>query len=133
MIFPFEAKPKEVMANPDSFVDAVFSSLASEFLVMPKGEGFLDYPVFAAGYEALKKASAGFTRFESPTILSVTLECPVVLIVLRTILGFTPPEWAYISSSRKGVDIPQNAARTLDRSIRSKPDQALKPGGTTLP
>ncbi len=132
MRFPFEADQDEVLANPDIFVDAVFSSLASEFLVMPKGDGFLDYPVFAAGYEKLKKASNGFARFESAAIISVTLECPVVLIVLRTILGFTPPEWAYITSSRKKVDVPQNAARTLDRSIRSNPNRILKPGSITL-
>jgi hypothetical protein len=132
MKFPFEAEQAEVLANPDSFVDAVFSSLASEFLVMPKGDGFLDYPVFAIGYETLKKASDGFTRFECASILSAALGCPVVLIVLRAMLGFTPPEWSYIASSRKVVDIPQNAARTLDRSIRSKPNRALKPGGTTL-
>ena len=51
---PFEAAAGEVLAAPESFVDAVFSSLASEFLVMPKGDGFLDYPAFAAGYEKLK-------------------------------------------------------------------------------
>lgn len=132
MKFPFEAEPDEVLAAPESFVDSVFSSLASEFLVMPKGEGFLDYPVFAAGYEQLKKASDGFTRFDSSVILSVAIQYPVALIVLRAILGFTPPEWAYIASSRKGVDIPQNAARTLDRNIRSAPTRALKPGTTTL-
>jgi hypothetical protein len=79
MRFPFEAKRDEVLAAPESFVDAVFSSLASEFLIMPKGEGFLDYPVFAAGYEALKKASNGFTRFEYEAILSAALQSPVVL------------------------------------------------------
>lgn len=57
--------------------------------------------------------------------------CPVVLIVLRTILGFTPPEWAYIAENRKGVNIPQNAARSLDRNIRSLPDRPLKPGAAT--
>ena len=80
MKLPFEAEPDEVLAAPELFVDAVFSSLASEFLVLPKGEGFLDYPVFAAGYETLKKASDGFTRFERSAILSVALQCPVVLI-----------------------------------------------------
>jgi len=132
MKYPFEAQPDEVLAAPETFVDAIFSSLASEFLVMPKGEGFLAYPVFATGYEALKKASNGFTRLDHSAILSEALQCPVVLIVLRAILGFTPPEWAYIASSRKGVDIPQNAARTLDRSIRSAPSRALKPGAMTL-
>ncbi len=132
MKFPFEAKPDEVLAAPESFVAAVFSSLASEFLVMPKGEGFLDYPAFAAGYETLKKVSDGFARFDASAILPAALKSPVVLIVLRAILGFTPPEWAYLASSRKGMDIPQNAARSLDRSIRSAPDRLLKPGATTL-
>lgn len=132
MKFPFEAEPDEVSATPELFVDAVFSSLASEFLVMPKGEGFLDYPAFAAAYETLKRASEGFTRVECPTILPVALQSPVVLIVLRAILGFTPPEWAYIASNRKGVDVPQNAARTLDRKIRSGPTRALQPGAKTL-
>ena len=36
-------------------------------------------------------------------------------------LGFTPPEWAYIASQRTGVPIEQGAARTLDRSIRLSP------------
>jgi len=132
MKFPFEAQPEEVLSSPESFVDAVFSSLASEFLIMPKGDGFLDYPAFAAGYEALKKASSGFTLFERPVILAVALKCPVVLIVMRAILGFTPPEWAYIASSRRGIEIPQGAARSLDRSIRSAPTRPLMPGTTTL-
>jgi hypothetical protein len=132
MKFPFEAQPDEVLAAPESFIDAVFSSLASEFLIMPKGEGFLDYPAFAAAYETLKKCSDGFTRFEHTAILSTALQKPVVLIVLRVILGFTPPEWAYLASSRKGLDIPQGAARTLDRDIRMHPARPLKPGPTTL-
>lgn len=40
MKFPFKASLKEVHAAPDTFVDSVFASLASDFLVMPKGEGF---------------------------------------------------------------------------------------------
>jgi hypothetical protein len=131
MRYPFEASPAEVSANPEAYVDAVFASLASEFLVMPKGEGFLEYSVFASGYEALKSATAGFTGFTPDAVLGVALKCPVVLIVLRTILGFTPPEWAYIASSRQGVEVPQNAARSLDRSIRSKPDRPIKPGAKT--
>lgn len=132
MRFPFEAAADEVLAAPESFVDAVFSSLASEFLVMPKGDGFLDYPAFAAGYEKLKLVSEGFTRFDHAAVLTATLQCPVVLLVLRSILGFSPPEWAYLASSRKGVDIPQGAARTLDRDIRIQPDRPLKPGKSTL-
>lgn len=131
MIYPFEAKQDDVLANPGAYVDAIFSSLASEFLVMPKGKGFMEYTVFASGYEALKSATEGFTQFTPTRVLDAVLECPVILIVLRTIMGFTPPEWAYIASSRTGVDVPQNAARTLDRNIRFAPDRALRPGPAT--
>ena len=132
MKFPFEATPQEVAAHPESFVDAVFASLASEFLVMPKGAGFLDYPAFASGYEVLKKASDGFSRFNRPIVLSAAFDCPVVLIVLRAILGFSPPEWAYLAASRKDVEIPQGAVRTLDRNIRIDPTRPLPQSGKTL-
>lgn len=132
MKYPFEATLTEVLAAPESFVDAIFSSLASEFLVMPKGEGFLEYSVFATGYEQLKKVTDGFQHFDESKVLEAVLASPVILIVLRTMLGFTPPEWAYLASSRKGVDVPQGAARTLDRDIRMHPDRALRPAVTTL-
>ena len=61
MRFPFEATPQELERNLDGFVDAVFSCLESEFLVLPKGEGFVEYPVFEQGYEALKAGTGGFT------------------------------------------------------------------------
>lgn len=132
MKFPFEVSVDKVVAAPESYVDSVFASLASEFLVMPKGNGFLDYRTFASGYEALKKVSAGFSRFKRSSVLSTVLKYPVVFIVLRAILGFTPPEWAYLASSRKGVDVPQGAARSLDRDVRVHPTRPLAPGAKNL-
>ena len=43
LTYPFEAPFDEIMGDADRFVDAVFSCLESEFLVMPKAikEGFL--------------------------------------------------------------------------------------------
>lgn len=131
MKYPFEAKPDEVLAHPEQYVDSIFSSLASEFLIMPKGEGFLEYSAFASGYEALKGATSGFKQFSPSIVVNAAIKCPVVFVVLRSILGFTPPEWAYIASTRKGVDIPQNAARSLDRNIRSSPDHSFRAGTTT--
>lgn len=121
MKFPFEANADELAGNLDLFVDSVSSCLVSESLVMPKGDGFLDYGTFAAGYEELKKTTDGFAEFESRRIVETIIRSPVSFVVLRTILGFTPPEWAYIAANRKGVDIPQNAARSLDRDIRKAP------------
>lgn len=49
MPFPFEVGFDEVRANLDGYVDAVFGCLESEFLVMPKGKGFVEFPAFEAG------------------------------------------------------------------------------------
>ena len=35
--FPFEVSLEEILRDPESYVDSVFSCLESEFLVMPKG------------------------------------------------------------------------------------------------
>lgn len=59
MKFAFEATFDELEDALDSFVSEVFSSLESEFLVMPKGAGFVEYSIFEQGYESLKRATAG--------------------------------------------------------------------------
>ena len=51
--YPFEATLKELQSDTDAYVDSVFSSLESAFLILPKGPGFVDYGTFEAGYEAL--------------------------------------------------------------------------------
>lgn len=131
MKFPFEATADEAQRSPESFVDAVFSSLVSEFLVMPKGEGFLEYADFAAGYETLKRASAGFSRFDAAAVTDAVFQHPVSLIVLRSILGFSPPEWAYLASEHTGVSVTQNAARAIDRAARVARCCAWQPSSVT--
>ncbi|HHW44260.1 MAG TPA: hypothetical protein GXX25_10745 [Desulfotomaculum sp.] len=126
MKYPFEASFAEIMANPDPFVSMIFSSLESEFLVLPKGHGFIEYPDFEKAYEALKRATCGFTTWDSAELAETVRKTPLCLIVLRTILGFTPPEWAYIATRRTGVAITQGFARALDRKIRMAPFSPLR-------
>src|SRR5512138_1066020 len=113
--YPFEAPYSAVRADLDRYVDAVFSCLESEFLVMPKGVGFIDYPVFEQGYEALKHVTKGFTLLDPEALLQKAFEAPVAILVLRTMLGFTPPEWAYVATLQTGVEVSQGFVRTLDR------------------
>jgi hypothetical protein len=54
MPFPFEVPFSQVETNLDEFVDEVFGALQAEFLNLPKGPGFIDYPTFSKGYEELK-------------------------------------------------------------------------------
>ena len=41
-----------------------------------------------------------------------------MFVVIRTILGFTPPEWAYVTTERGVIVVDQGAARTFDRKMR---------------
>lgn len=131
MRYAFEVPFSELEANPEPFVSAVFSSLESEFLVMPKGRGFVDYPVFERAYEVLKRATAGFQDLRVDPIMKACLQTPMVVIVVRTILGFTPSEWAYATTQRTGIEVSQGFARTLDRRIRLHPAAPLRGGSLT--
>lgn len=129
--FPFEVPFGQVQMDPDQYVSAVFSCLESEFLILPKGPGFVQYPVFETGYEALKQATAGFTDLTPAALLRAASEAPIAIIVIRTMLGFTPSEWAYIATQCTGIRVNQGFARNLDRGIRISPLRPLSKGVTT--
>lgn len=128
MPFPFEVPFDEVQADLDGYVDAVFGALHSEFLSMPKGNGFVEYPIFEQGYQALKQATHGFRDLTPDAVAATVYRIPVSLVVLRSMLGFTPPEWAYVATQRTSVEIPQGAVRTLDRTVRLKPLTPMRAG-----
>ncbi|MBI5589206.1 MAG: hypothetical protein HY881_01855 [Deltaproteobacteria bacterium] len=129
--YPFEAPFDEIMQDAETYVDAVFSCLESEFLVMPKGSGFVEYPAFERGYEALKAATKGFSELNPIRVLPAALAEPISIVVLRTMLGFTPPEWGYVTTLQTGVNVTQGFVRTLDRKIRMSPEVPLNSSGLT--
>jgi hypothetical protein len=130
-MFPFEVPFEGILKDPEGYVDAVFSSLESEFLVMPKGAGFVEYPIFERGYEALKTGTKGFSKFEPSAVLSVAMREPISIVVLRTMLGFTPPEWGYVTGQRTGVIVAQGFVRSLDRKVRMAPEAPISINGVT--
>ena len=125
MRFPFEASFEEIQSDPEPYVDAVFGSLQSEFMVMPRGKGFVEFRTFEAGYETLKRATSSFRNVSPETVTRAILRTPVALLVLRCILGLTPPEWAAYTTGHTGVELTQGAARTIDRAVRMNPESAL--------
>ena len=129
--FPFEVSLDVILQDPESYVDAVFSCLESEFLVLPKGAGFVEYPVFERGYEALKIATTGFSQFDPNKVFPVTVSEPIAIVVLRSILGFTPPEWGYVTTQKTGVSVTQGFVRSLDRKVRMTPEKVLNTNGAT--
>jgi len=124
---PFEADPEEILNNPSAFVPAVIQTLQSNFMIMPRGDDFVTYPVFEEGYQALRKATKNFWAMDASRIIDEIFDSnPMVLVVLRTILGFSPPEWAYEASERTGIRIPENYARSIDKRIRANPDNQFR-------
>lgn len=130
--YPFEVSYQEIEADPDTFVSAIFSCLESEFLILPKGDGFIDYPVFEQTYETLKQATGGFNNLAKEVVFATVKQTPLTLIVLRIMLGLTPPEWAYVTAQRSGVKVTQGFARSLDRDIRMSPFSPLRLSSTTV-
>lgn len=128
--FPFEVSFEEIQADLDVYIDAIFSCLTSEFLVMPKGKGFVEFAVFEEGYECLKRATGGGCEVTPETLVSAVYDTPIALVVLRCMIGFTPPEWAYYASRQTGISVTQNAARAVDRNIRMDPQAPLPKPGT---
>ena len=130
--FPFEVDFLSVEANLDEYVDQIFASLESDFLKMAKGDGFVEYTTFEEGYEVIKNATHNFSQFDPLVVRSAVMETPIVFVVLRTMLGFTPSEWAYIASKQSGIIISQHFVRTRDRDIRLAPFSPLQCKGPCL-
>jgi hypothetical protein len=72
------------------------------------------YGDFQAAYEVLKRHTAAFATVSEDTIWHAMRENALALMVLRTILGVSPPEWADLARSERGSDISQNYARGLE-------------------
>ena len=115
---PFELNPVDLSERLEEMVDATISDLGSEFLLMPEGSAFTKYEQFSKAYETLKRRTSSFREFTETRVLEALFENNRSFCVLRAILGMTPPEWAELARSEFGFEIPQNAARTLDRKCR---------------
>lgn len=131
MPLPFEVPYSQVQANVDAYVEEVFASLQSGFMTLPKGPGFIEYPTFEGGYESLKRTTKGFRDMAAEPVIDLVWRTPLVLIVLRTMLGFTPSEWADAASARTSTEVSQGAARTIDRKVRMDPETPLRETGVS--
>lgn len=127
---PFEASAQELTANLDPFVDAICADLQSDFLVMPRGTGFVEYERFQEAYQVLKQATAGFHTVTPENVWQALTTDSLALLVLRTILGMSAPEWASLAATETGVPVDQGTARRLDRGCRLRPDYIARLGSS---
>lgn len=117
-MFAFEATHAELIARLDEFVAGIMSSLDSEFLVMPRGPGYVEYARFQAAYEVLRTETRDFSETGSAQVCRAVDRDNLALVVLRAILGFTPSEWAHLAGRQSGLRIDQGFCRSLDRRVR---------------
>lgn len=119
---PFEVDSDYLAAHLDELVSATFADLQSQFLVLPKGPNFIEYSLFQNAYEVLRTTTDNFRNLNPESIWASFDQNPLCFVVLRTILGMSPPEWAELARSDLKIDIPQNIVRDLDARCRRKTD-----------
>lgn len=118
MLSRFEADYRNPSLEFEPLVAEVFGELKSSFLEMPRGEGFVSYHVFEKAFQVLKRHTDAFTHVSIDTVEAAFVEAPVSLIVFRSILGLTPPEWAYLTTEMTDTHVDGGVARVIDRKIR---------------
>ncbi len=127
----FSADYRDPALAFERLIDEVFGELKSSFVEMPRGDGFVDYPTFERGYQELKRCTEAFANVTNATVEAAVEGAPIAFIVFRSILGLTPPEWAYLTTEMTGVTVDQGPARSIDRSMRVGP-LGSRPLGATL-
>lgn len=65
---PFEVSLQELLRNLDDHVERVFRALESDFLFMPRGDGFVDFDAFADAYARLNGATTAFQVLDPDAI-----------------------------------------------------------------
>jgi hypothetical protein len=116
---PFEVDSDYLLAHLDDLVDVTFADIQSQFLVMPKGNNFIEFADFQDAYEVLKQETGAFAQFTDATVWNAFRRDALTFVVLRTILGLSPPEWAEIARSERNVDVPPGVARVYDAKCRA--------------
>lgn len=123
---PFEATREQLVKDIEGYVDIFIAGLQSFFVVMPKGTGFVEYERFSRAYERLREKTSGFETLSEQVALDAIAEDPLVLVVLRTMTGLTPPELAHLARAETGSTVDQSAARRIDKRARDGNDLLVK-------
>lgn len=125
----YRVSAAEIECDLESYVDAVYAELESQFMVLPRGRNFIDYRRFQSAYETLKQATKDFRELVPGNVWQALLSDSLSLVVLRCILGMSPPEWAELAASESGLPISQGFARTLDGKARTDGEYLARVSG----
>lgn len=129
---PYEVDPSDIPSHLGELVQSTFDDLTSQFMLLPRGASFLEYSDFRTGYEALRKHTNGFTVLDVDRCWSAVKQNAVAGIVLRTIVGVTPPEWQDLAKEETDEQFPNNWARGLDKHMKTDPAYFSTRGGSSV-
>lgn len=128
---PYQLEPEQIADHLGDLVQATFDDLTSQFMLLPKGPTFLEYPDFRAGYEALRRHTDGFKVLDVDSCWKAVRENAVAGIVLRTIVGVTPPEWQDLAKEETDVAFTNGWSRNLDSKVRTDSNYFSTRGGSS--
>ena len=117
---PFEVARADLQDHIEELVESTFSDIQSQFLVLPRGDNFVDYREFQTAFEVLRRRTNAFAGFTESSVWSALRENSLCFTVIRTMLGMSPPEWADLARSERQSDVSQGYARSLDGRCRSE-------------
>jgi len=120
MVNCFEISEDQLETHMDELVQTIIDSLESYYLTLPKGPGYITYERFGEAYDVLVKLTDGFDNFSYDSVWNTFSEDNLVFVVMRTILGLSPPEWADLTREKTHVIVSQGQARKFDRDVREQ-------------
>lgn len=111
---PYKLTEADLAAQLDEMVEATFEDLQSQFMLLPRGAAFVSYDTFQAAYEQLRINTNGFATLTVDRVWDALRAHAMAWIVLRSILGLSPPEWQDIANELDIETIPNGWARKVD-------------------
>lgn len=122
---PFEADPSEVQRDPDKYVDTVIGNLQSQDLMLPNSDNMADFEQFESAMETLAEHTDDLANITFGNLVGAVEENSVVFILIRSILGISPPEWGDFAGDEAGIEIGPTYTRKIDNEAIGNPDNFI--------
>lgn len=116
--YPFDLPIEQIETHMDRMVTVTISSLSSFYLELPRGPSFLEYDPFRRAYDDLRMATLNFKALDRHVVREAVEQNGLILVVLRCIVGLSPPELADMASELSGETVSQSFARSEDQNAR---------------
>jgi hypothetical protein len=120
--YPFQASPQQLTKHIEEYINVTVGTLSSFYLELPSGEHFVKYARFQTAYDQLKAATRAFATLDRKLILEAARKDALVIVVLRCMVGLSPPEVADICTETQQVPVTQGFARGVDQRAREGAD-----------